>query len=1167
MKTSCRHAFSLGVVCALALLLVPSWASSPSVTSGTATASASVVSSPSGQTGGSGGENTDPFGPATTRYGTPEEADQSDLSPLPEVRYAVVPLRALLQAGPDNTGTDVRGISLNDQGGVIFSYRLQSNPQTGAGIATSYWSPTGGTQTVRGQDNLGSQPIGLGDFDSWTWPLGNSFSWWRATGTSVIAPLPALAQLSPTGQFATSLWAGQVTGNGAYGTSPGSQAALWSLAGSQFLSASGPVGFYDIRWNDGGPAWPNGPYDLFRGSEWGGLESEAVGVNRHGHAIVREREVWSEEETDWWHVITGENPPGYVLYYNDNESWGTDIRILAGRIYDGAGGRDLLGRLTQQTDWYAQEPAASNGSLVHDRTFTQSTTITGQTLDPRYLNDLDMVAGYRVTSAGGVPEAGVLTGTGSAAWFPLPTPSGGLVLAGLTSGYADGGRAALPVAYGWENIAPAGQPADLRPWVAHPAITGADTASVSATWTKRPLKVADPATRKALRPTIPTDGTPPVWRINDRMEMVFGDHRVVRNGRVLDLNKLVPRSWHINSATDINRSGTILAQVFGPMTTIASDGTATTVFVEQPALLLPFSAHVAADANGDGIIGSPGDADRTSEAKPFTFWVNSDIDRMHYEGGSLSGYEEDEEDDIGPDETEDEDWAEDWQSDTAIVSVRDLEDFARLRLDLGELAAAVAEGKFRVGLKWKDNSGYAPAIKVWRNLSLGGGTDYLTSATIAQQHVTTLANPGLVQGSTAYIIPEQYWQDVGLSATQPYGHLLFEGCLPGKRQLVVTLHAPNGAEIGEGGGVWIELKEPGQLVERYTVGEESGGDVSGSVQRNELSGPEFPTPQTDEEKDYVLYVHGYNMSQHEKQRWIETIHKRLHWLGYKGRVGGFSWPCTAGFPDQAFFDQSEHRAWQSAVRLKELLADLKNRGYRVHVLGHSQGNIVVTEALRLWRMAGNSTALVSTYVASQAAVPAGVFNANAPLMSDYDDDTPDVYARYWRSADDDRRPETWPASNPPYMPDYMASAAGRWANFYNLLDFALTGNNLTPGSGYHPGWEIDQRQKPNEFLSSWYFYGYGSSFGFRRYGAVTSSDLRFPGDRYEIFSYGAGAWSVALGTIPTGGVFSVFTNLGTSFQYGDEHIWHSGQFRGNFAERRHYWVAFLDAALIPHLNP
>ena len=79
--------------------------------------------------------------------------------------------------------------------------------------------------------------------------------------------------------------------------------------------------------------------------------------------------------------------------------------------------------------------------------------------------------------------------------------------------------------------------------------------------------------------------------------------------------------------------------------------------------------------------------------------------------------------------------------------------------------------------------------------------------------------------------------------------------------------------------------------------------------------------------------------------------------------------------------------------------------------------------------------------------------------------------------------------------------------------------------------------------------------------------LTLPNDRFQIFAYCAEARVKALGTQPTGGVFTSFTNLQAQFNFGRDHLWHSGQFRSFYAARFQYWVALLDAALIPHPNP
>jgi hypothetical protein len=350
-------------------------------------------------------------------------------------------------------------------------------------------------------------------------------------------------------------------------------------------------------------------------------------------------------------------------------------------------------------------------------------------------------------------------------------------------------------------------------------------------------------------------------------------------------------------------------------------------------------------------------------------------------------------------------------------------------------------------------------------------------------------------------------------------NLLFEGGQAGTGELKLVILKKNGStytEIGEGPGVWLDFKRPRELVERYSCGDAHLGAVS-PVYRHANSG-QFPAPTKDEEKDYVLYVHGYNMDEFEKQRWIETTHKRLYWLGYKGRVGGFTWPCSQSFRP---FDGSEERAWSSATELKTHIENLKARGYRVHVLAHSQGNVVMGEALR---QAGPGTALATTYIATQAAVAASAYHPNALLMPNPGNDTPDVYKVYP------------PTSRPYFDPLDMPGAATRYVNFYNRNDYALSST-----SGNLVSWEKDQELKPN------IGYHWSVTNGFFKGLVPFQTSYTFPADRFNIFSFCAEAKSLALGTIPTGGVFTRFTNLGSSYGYGTHHIYHSAQFRASIS--------------------
>lgn len=602
------------------------------------------------------------------------------------------------------------------------------------------------------------------------------------------------------------------------------------------------------------------------------------------------------------------------------------------------------------------------------------------------------------------------------------------------------------------------------------------------------------------------------------------------------------------------------------------------------------SIKLMVDANRDGTIA---DGETSTAAAPYRFWLNDDIDRevtytnveqatnmganehvVGFIGSHISsfGVYETEEDDLSTARAQSSGWKlRDWEN-NRVYAKRDLEDLARLWISTPGLVAALhpkdqtdqAPADLYLGLHWADVTG-SPAIKIYPHVETDGGTKYLSNPTVAGNQVTfdyamkdyrDTATPDIttwnvVAGTDVLVIPPRHFRYT--SDSQPNAYFLFEGVSAGKGRLKLVILRKDGANftpIGDGGSVWLDLKKPHELIERWTAGDDALGVVQPVVRADSTRSGIFAPPATDEEKDYVLYVHGYNMQEFEKQRWIETTHKRLWHLGYKGRVGGFTWPCSQLAPP---YDESEERAWQSAQQLKNLLSSLKIAGYRVHMIAHSQGNVVAGEALRL---AGANSGVVRTYVASQASIQADCYNTNNLQIQDWgssDSGTPNVYLSY-------------PGAGGPYLgTSIMQGAATKFANFYNLSDYALTGNSIA--FPVHPGWEADQRLKPNGSL--WVFsysFAYTSGIGFQKFENGGWQTLQLPDDRYRIFSYAAEGRSKALGTQPTGGVFTSFTNL-QSLGYADEHIWHSGQFRGSQAGRYQYWIKFLDAALIPHLNP
>jgi len=310
------------------------------------------------------------------------------------------------------------------------------------------------------------------------------------------------------------------------------------------------------------------------------------------------------------------------------------------------------------------------------------------------------------------------------------------------------------------------------------------------------------------------------------------------------------------------------------------------------AVLVPFSMDVDANRNGKIEMGSSAGA--TSQDKPYRFWSNDDDDELFDQSVPLLYDELSEDDRLVTSATED------WK-DLKPDCARDLEDFARLQVYIGGLHDAVKSGQLALGVKWGTITSGNPSVRLHRHAESDGGTGYLFNPTAASSQLDTSFSEAvmqivdgtnyLVDGSRTVPLPTRWFAN--LSEQNPKVNLLFEGGQAGTGELKLVILKKEGTtytEIGEGPGVWLDLKRPNELVERYSCGDAHIGAVS-PVYRHANSG-QFPAPTKDEEKDYVLYVHGYNMDEYEKQRWIETTHKRLYWLGYKGRVGGFTWPCS-----------------------------------------------------------------------------------------------------------------------------------------------------------------------------------------------------------------------------------------------------------------------------------
>jgi len=614
-------------------------------------------------------------------------------------------------------------------------------------------------------------------------------------------------------------------------------------------------------------------------------------------------------------------------------------------------------------------------------------------------------------------------------------------------------------------------------------------------------------------------------------------------------------------------------------------------------------ARLAVDYNRDGKVAFDA-SDRPNAKKPFRFWLNDDRDIEHFaDANGLTDTRVQDDVNEGPADF----------MDDKIIYGRDLEDFCRLHVSTVGLGQEFTSDKLQMKLEWT-NATEEPVLNAFRSYQTKGNTFYLFINRESQAQIES-QDYGTAIGRAARHFPLQLptaaWSESGGSWAKAC--LLFEGASKGKGALRLAVHQGD-RRLAPVSGLWLQLCGIKEMYQRWNATEASRPGLDweawprANYQRDgDSPDPDEGVPRSDDEKDFILFVHGWNMDAWDKRTSAETAYKRMWHLGYKGRFGAFLWPTfystSLGCLDPRHFDGSEQRAWHSSDALLGLLADL-NKQYpgRVHLVAHSMGNVVAAEALRK-----APSPVVKNYIASQGALAADVYRLNPdmtwrwprilqetvpaklllklPPLTPRAVITPNVYAFYPKNGRSDAvRIQQDPKVGEPYMRG--AKGAENWFNYFNKNDWAL---------GL---WIFNQSQKPNgpdyallkallgrtlalEYQSIWdqrfhrsYTY---ECFPDKRWGFylrdarndTNSRNLYTPEDTYEIFSYCAQARCN-----PTGRQ----SNLGAPFvdkdgkdrqcdwhEYGSDHPGHSAQFRHTIAMMFPFWKALLTDCKISHI--
>jgi hypothetical protein len=520
------------------------------------------------------------------------------------------------------------------------------------------------------------------------------------------------------------------------------------------------------------------------------------------------------------------------------------------------------------------------------------------------------------------------------------------------------------------------------------------------------------------------------------------------------------------------------------------------------------------DKNHDGTMDTSFTGpDTTSQASPMDFWINDDCDWSSY--ANDPGFDKMVQP-VNPGFY----W--DYQY-YAPRSIRDLEDYARLWI-CG--VPALTNAGYQVTMSWSNVSGN-PAVNLIRSCETNGGIGYLTATNIAWQQISSAY-------STKYHVTANMTLTLPVSWFTNYGnkYLLFEGAGVGSGQLVMTI-SQNGNIIAQT-GAWMDLHEIKDFYEAAVITNNMSNAKSNWTSTVEtVVNPQIP--RAGDDTNLIVMVHGINV---DNWHWInasETVYKRLYWAGFNGRFATVEWPCNLLTPipsplSPANFNDSELQGYKASIALTNYFSQLRIRfpGYRFNILAHSQGNTVVSEAIK-------KGLAFDTYILTQGALPDSAYDANAPIDSDM--------ASYEGSR---RTPELQPMG---YRGAYT-NFTGRIVNFYN------------PQDGVLAIWVTDQELlKPSIYFDTSYYYFDGVNSYYdpvigANYLVTDSEEARADVSRSRTLPIGQSGPESAHGVIASA------VNLNAQFNFNDATDEHSAQWTRPIQTSRPYFQQVLRSCQI-----
>ncbi len=554
-----------------------------------------------------------------------------------------------------------------------------------------------------------------------------------------------------------------------------------------------------------------------------------------------------------------------------------------------------------------------------------------------------------------------------------------------------------------------------------------------------------------------------------------------------------------------------------------------------------YAVSLQLDANHDGVMDTSFDgADATSQSNPMKFWVNNG----HCQPATASDPDRDYP--VPPDSLG-------FANDSAgrITCPRDLENFARLWI----CGLPALTNNYQVTLSWNVTSGN-PAINLYDSVEADGGTGYLTDTNIAAEQ--SLAYPNGVPGDVYYTGPGGPIDPTPIAQNAPFTfpanyftnsgnkYFLFEGAGIGAGELTMTITDHNGNTVAQT-GAWLDLQDVSAMFEHAHIANVTNVPPGNPFNPSTYAEDNLLPPDPTEDKNLILFVHGWRMGMVDYQNFSDTMFKRLYWQGYHGRFAALRWPTLSAddywlpLLDYTTYNSSEFIAWRSGAGVSSYLTHLKQRfpNYNLNVCAHSMGNVVMASALKAQLAAGQTN--VHNYVLMQAAVPASCYDTSftnyAPFLdAEASQPTPNTYQGYPGAIN--------------------AAVSGNLVDFYNVNDYALaTGVEYLFGAiPQAVNWEANQENyKPDELL------------GYRTDGTHCQNGYDVIADPREIMAFCARPRAKAVGAqAGVGGVIhGSSVDLFASFGFNQASDEHSAQFNWDIQRVTGFYHQLLNALIPP----